>query len=87
VSEPCIHCGENQMGINDDACWSCFGLERSKADAASAEIDRLRVRLEAAEKMAEALRRCEHALMCNSWLGRECDCSIPDALAAWEASQ
>jgi hypothetical protein len=62
-------------------------LEKVSSANLAAHVRKLEARLEAAEKMAAALQRCEHDITCNSWLGEECDCSIPAVLAAWEASK
>lgn len=38
----CVHCGENEYGKADDACWWCYMIAKQTGEEAIEEVNRLR---------------------------------------------
>jgi hypothetical protein len=84
----CVHCGENQMGVNDDACWWCYSVAKTAMEVVSKENARLWERLAAAERLASAASYAlSHLILPLGNSGRVSRSMLERALAAWEASQ
>ena len=55
--ECCVHCGENEYGKADDACWWCYMIAKQTAETAIEELNAMRGRAKPSEYEVERVAK------------------------------